>query len=146
MSKKRKIAVVCANGSAVIPSNAHSSDAGYDLTVIALVKDYGNGVYLYDTGLQLIPMDTDVYFDLVARSSLPKMGYMLANSVGIIDNEYRGNVMIQLYKFDPNAAPLSLPCRVAQLIPRRMLPVEFEETVETMTTTARGDGGFGSTN
>lgn len=82
----------------------------------------------------------------MARSSLPKLGYMLANSVGIIDNEYRGNVMIQLFKFDSNAPPLELPCRIAQLIPRKMVPIEFEEIVTVTTTTTRGEGGFGSTN
>ena len=74
---------------------------------------------------------------------------MLANSVGIIDNGYRGRVMIQLYQFDPNALPLLAngPARVAQLIPRVMASVVlFENRTKKKSKTDRDTGGFGSTN
>ena len=133
---------------AVAPTRGHPTDAGYDLTVLTIDKDYGNGVVRYDTGIRFERVPAGIYFDLVARSSLASLGYMLANGVGIIDNGYRGNLKILLYKFDPNAADLKLPARVAQIIPRQMQTrISFTETVDTpLDTTSRGTGGFGSTN
>jgi dUTP pyrophosphatase len=70
---------------------------------------------------------------------------MQANSVGIIDQSYTGEIMVPLIKIDPDAPDLQLPAKIAQLVPRRwhgLHPVEDETELETM----RGDGGFGSTN
>lgn len=151
---QERIYFVKEDSRAVVPARSYETDAGYDLTVIKVHKDYGNGVVLYDTGVSIRPHNEGVYFDLVARSSLPKRGYMLANSIGIIDNGYRGNLMVQLYKFDPNAEDLELPARVAQLIPRKMQPVVFQvdqkRYAKKRRTTqkdknVRGTGGFGST-
>jgi len=130
---------------AVVPTQSHKTDAGYDLTIIRVHEEYGNGVVLYDTGISVRPIDEDIYFDLIARSSLAKKGYMLANGVGAIDNGYRGNIMIQLLRFAPDAEPLVLPMRVAQLIPRKMQPVIFQPDRKRMKSSQRGVGGFGST-
>jgi len=73
------------------------------------------------------------------------LGYIQANSVGIIDQSYTGEIMVPLIKIDPDAPDLELPAKIAQLVPRRwhgLTPVDDETEMETM----RGDGGFGSTN
>lgn len=73
-----------------------------------------------------------------------KLGYMLANGIGIIDNHYRGPLLVGLLKFDPTAADLELPLRVAQLIPRQIISLDIQ-IVEDLDETQRGKGGFGST-
>lgn len=131
------------NINAVMPSKVRNSDAGYDIVLIEKVENYGNeNISLYDTGLRLKPAD-GWYFDLVARSSLHKTGYMLANAIGIIDSEYRGNVMAVLYKFDKNAPDLELPLRGLQIIPRISEHHEIVEVTE-FDETGRGERGFGS--
>lgn len=131
---------------AVIPTKAHSSDAGYDLTIVSVYKEIAQNLVLYDTGIKVEPSE-GLYTEIYARSSLMKIGYMLANNVGIIDNSYRGNILIALYKFDTTKPNIELPCRVAQLIPRLSVNVDvIVEDVKNITETKRGEGGFGSTN
>lgn len=127
---------------AVAPVKSDVSDSGYDMVLLEKVKEKG-AMSLYDTGIQVIPAP-GYYFDLVPRSSIIKSGYMLSNSVGIIDRSYRGNVMAALTKIDPEAEELILPNRMVQLIPRRIDHHPFVEVSEGEQT-FRGAGGFGST-
>jgi dUTP pyrophosphatase len=127
---------------AVAPRKAHPEDSGYDLHLIHLLK-VENGVYYYDTGVIVEPAK-DYYFELVGRSSISKTGYMLANNIGIIDQNYRGHIIAALVKINPNAPDLPLPSRVVQLIPRAFIHLEPIET-KSLTETVRGSGGFGST-
>lgn len=134
---------------AVIPAKAHPSDSGYDLTLIKVDKTIalpvGDGlVTMYDTGISVEP-PTGYYFDAVPRSSLFKTGYILANSVGIIDRSYRGTIKAALMKLDTRMPDLELPARVLQLVPRR-IEYMFTKEVEELTSTTRESGGFGSTN
>lgn len=129
---------------AVVPSKAYETDTGYDLTIISINKQIGENIILYDTGLRLEPSE-GIYTEIHARSSLMKLGYMLANNVGIIDNSYRGNILIALYKFDSTKEDIKLFTKVAQLIPRKTISVNVIE-VENINETERGEGGFGSTN
>lgn len=131
------------DSSAIPPTRARHSDSGYDVTVISKAKTFGN-VTLYGTGIKVQPPN-GFYFDLVPRSSIIKSGYIQANSVGIIDQSYTGEIMVPLIKIDPDAPDLELPAKIAQLVPRRwhgLTPVKRETELKTM----RGDGGFGSTN
>lgn len=129
---------------AVIPFKCRFSDVGYDLTIIDKVKTFNSSTTLYDTGISLsIPYG--YYAEIVPRSSLSKTGYMLANSVGIIDNSYRGRLFIPLVKVCSDSPPLTLPMTCCQLIFKKQEFVWMEE-IETLTDTSRGKGGFGSTN
>ncbi len=130
---------------AINPSKTHASDSGFDLTLLEKIKQIGD-IELYDTGIKIKPA-YGYYFDLVPRSSIIKSGYMLANSIGIIDRTYLGNIMVPLVKIDKNAPDLILPNRLVQLIPRQIIHFNFNE-VENIESeeSARGDGGFGSTN
>lgn len=127
---------------AVAPSKGDASDSGYDIVLLEKVKEIG-AVSLYDTAISVVPAP-GYYFDLVPRSSIIKSGYILANSVGIIDRSYRGKVMVALIKIDPDAEDLPLPNRLAQLVPRKIEHHAFLQTSEAAQT-ARGAGGFGST-
>lgn len=130
---------------AIIPSKAKFSDVGYDLTIIKKVKDLTSKTALYDTGIK-ISVKTGFYGEVVPRSSLSKSGYMLANSVGIIDPSYTGNIMVALTKIDDSAPDLELPFRCCQLIFRKHIYADIEQVEMDFDTTSRGAGGFGSSN
>lgn len=126
---------------AVMPSKTRISDSGYDITLISEKKRIGQTV-LFGTGLIVEP-PWGWYFDVVPRSSIIKTGYIMANSVGIIDRAYRGELMVPLLKLDDRAAPLALPFRAAQLIPRPIVHFPLTEA-DSLDNTARGAQGFGS--
>lgn len=125
---------------AVSPTKGRFSDTGYDLTVISEKRRFGNTV-IYDTGISVKPC-YGYYFDVVARSSISKMGYVLTNSVGIIDSAYRGNIMVALTKIDENAPDIELPCRIAQMIPRKLHLVNMLQVDSLDNTHREGDGGI----
>lgn len=134
---------ICKEG-AVVPNRAHYLDSGYDLTIIDVVKNYGK-TKLYGTGIKIQPPE-GIYFDMVARSSISKTGYILTNSIGIIDNQYRGELLVALTKIDDSKPDLELPIRIAQLIPRQWIDLQPAEiTKEELTYEERGEAGWGST-
>jgi dUTP pyrophosphatase len=126
-----------------LPTKAHDTDAGYDISIIGVAKIYSDRCKLYHTGLKIAP-PPGYYTELVARSSLMKYGFMLSNGVGVIDQGYLGELMVGLYKFDETAPDLEFPFSVAQLIPRQMHHLQVVK-VEKLRETDRGEGGFGST-
>lgn len=131
---------------AVTPCKARESDVGLDLTIISVHKTMRENVIMYDTGIKLgIP--TGYYVEVVPRSSLSKTGWMLANSVGIIDASYTGNIYVALIRADPDAEMLPLPFKGFQLILRKQnfVYVQEQDSIESLVHTARGTGGFGST-
>jgi deoxyuridine 5'-triphosphate nucleotidohydrolase len=127
---------------AVAPSKGSTSDSGFDLTLLDPAHRAGP-VTFYKTGIRVQPA-FGWYFDVVPRSSIAKSGYMLANSVGVIDRGYTGEILVPLIKIDPNAPELRLPARLVQMIPRQIIAAQLVE-VEAFDDTARGAGGFGST-
>jgi len=137
---------------AILPSKAHETDVGYDLTLVSLSNIVlVNGRYpdpqavMYDTGIAVIP-ENGYYVEVVPRSSLAKTGYMMANSVGIIDPDYRGTIKIVLVKIDKTAKDIELPFCGFQMIVRKLEQSSLTETTGDLPMTVRGDGGFGSTN
>lgn len=128
---------------AVLPSKQKTSDVGYDLTVIKVEKHWNNQTTLFDTGIKL-SVAHGYYAEIVPRSSLSKSGYMLANSIGIVDPSYRGNLFVALTKVDQSAPDIELPFRCCQIIFRKQEHFEIVE-VDSLDDTERGSGGFGST-
>lgn len=139
---EQRVLVKRVHPEAQLPAKDHVSDSGYDLTLIYEKKRVGKTV-LYGTGL-IVEAPFGWYFDVVPRSSIIKRGYILANSVGVIDRSYRGEIFVPLIKIDDDAPDLTLPARVAQLIPRPILHFPVAEARE-LSATRRGAGGFGST-
>jgi deoxyuridine 5'-triphosphate nucleotidohydrolase len=139
------IKVVKTHPDAVIPSKAFEEDVGLDLTIISKIKDFNSKTTLYDTGIK-IEVEEGYYTEIVPRSSISKFGYILANNVGIIDNNYRGNLMIALTKICDDAADIQLPFKCCQLIIRKQIfPNIYELEVNDLSSTQRNEGGFGST-
>ncbi len=82
---------------------------------------------------------------IFARSGLAtKRGLAPANKVGVIDADYRGEVMVALHNHSDIATTIDAGERIAQLAIVPFLKVEYEETDE-LSDTVRGAGGFGST-
>lgn len=130
---------------AVTPNKVRLSDVGYDLTVIKKYKQLNDTTALYDTGIQ-IQVPFGYYTEIVPRSSLSKSGYMLANSMGIIDNSYTGNLYIALAKIDQNSPEIEFPFKCCQLILKQQHFMNIIVQYDELETTHRQDGGFGSTN
>jgi dUTP pyrophosphatase len=128
---------------AILPSKGTELSIGYDLTAIAVRKTLTNRTTLYGTGLSVEP-PCGYYIEILPRSSLSKTGYILANSVGIIDPDYNGELLIALTKVDDSTPELSLPFTRCQLVLRSAEYYKICETTK-ITSTERGSGGFGST-
>lgn len=135
-----------ADEAAIMPSKTRESDVGYDLTVIKKVKDLNDTVALYDTGIR-IGLEHGTYAEVVPRSSLSKSGYMLANSIGIIDPSYLGNIYIALAKISASAPEITFPFRCCQLVFKQHVFVNMNEVNKDsdLGQSNRGSGGFGST-
>jgi len=131
---------------AIIPRYASEEAAGLDLHVL-LDKPYimkENERYMFPTGLSVeIPKG---YVGLVfIRSSVgTKMGVRLANGVGVIDSDYRGELMIATHNISGGEVKFESGDRLAQMVIVSAPQFEVEE-VEMLSGTERGEGGFGST-
>lgn len=88
-----KIKIKKLNDKAVIPTYAHATDAGLDLTATSIKHDFGKDVFIYGTGLAVeIPKG---YVGLIfPRSSNRNTEAYMTNHVGVIDSGYRGEVMV----------------------------------------------------
>lgn len=85
------------------------------------------------------------YFGAVfARSGLAKKGLRPANCVGVVDSDYRGEVMVALHNDSESVMTVEPNQRIAQLCVIPYLQVELEECTD-LDETERGAGGFGST-
>jgi deoxyuridine 5'-triphosphate nucleotidohydrolase len=130
---------------AISPSKTNWSDVGYDLSIIKKVKDINSKTALYDTGIK-IQLDFGYYSEIVPRSSIIKSGYILSNNIGIIDNSYRGNLMIALTKIADDAIEIKFPFKCCQLIFKKQIFINLEEVRDrSLDETKRNEGGFGST-
>ena len=127
---------------AVAPTKNNDSDSGFDVTLLGVEKNVNKNVILCRTGLKVKPPE-GYYFDLVPRSSIIKTGYMLANNIGIIDADYRGEILVPLIKVDDTMNDIEFPIRLAQLVPRKIHEMNGVE-VSNLDKTERSDKGFGS--
>lgn len=128
---------------AVIPAYSKPGDAGLDLVAVTEEWNEDNSMVTYSTGLAMeIP---EGYVGLVfPRSSITKTALNLANSVGVIDSGYRGPIMFK-FRYPEEGMVYDIGDRIGQIIIMPYPQVEFEE-VEELSSTERGEGGFGSTN
>jgi len=131
---------------AVIPSYGSDFSAGADLYAITdgdVVINPAETVMVH-TGISVeIP---EGYAGLIyARSGLAsKKGLAPANKVGVIDSDYRGEVMVALHNHGKISQSITCGERVAQLVITPFLKAEYV-CVDNLTQTERGEGGFGST-
>lgn len=92
-----------------------------------------------------IALPENTFGAIYARSGMAtKRGLAPANKVGVIDSDYRGPVIVALKNESDEVQYIEHGERIAQLIVQPYLPVIFTQQ-ENIGTTARGEGGFGST-
>jgi len=126
---------------AIAPSYAKDGDAGLDLTAYTLTDLKSEPFIEYGTGIAMeIPQG---YVGLVfPRSSVSKKeNFYLKNSVGVIDSGYRGEIKL---RFNRSEDRYEVGEKVGQLI-IIPYPTIYLEEVEELSSTERGEGGFGST-
>ena len=134
------------NENATVPTYASEFSAGADLYSCEDndVTIAAGETHLIHTGIAMeIPCG---YVGLIyARSGLAtKKGLAPANKVGVIDSDYRGEIMVALYNQSSTAQTVLKGERIAQIVFTPYSAAEFEITDE-LDSTARGEGGFGST-
>ena len=136
---------------AVIPKYETMGSVGMDLTAVS--KEYDeHGNVVFGTGLA-IQIPEGYYADLRPRSSISKYDLVLANSVGTIDADYRGELILKfkpsvyfgVNRGDDDGVMYDVGDRIAQLVILPYPKVSFVE-VDELSETERGTGGFGSTN
>ncbi len=129
---------------ATVPTYGTSASAGADLYAAESVRLLPGETVLVHTGIALeIPEGYGGF--VYARSGLAtKRGLAPANKVGVIDADYRGEIMVALYNQSAAEQTVEAGERVAQLVIAPVIQAEFLET-EELGETLRGAGGFGST-
>ena len=93
---------------AVIPKRETDGSVGMDLSTTGKFDKGTNNVYYWKTGLSVEPPE-GCYFEIHPRSSLHKKGWMLVNSTGIIDTDYRGELIVPLLPIYKNITPRNVP-------------------------------------
>lgn len=135
---------------AKVPEYKTDGAAGLDLCYCpdtepnAPIVIYDMGAHLVPTGLR-VEIPKGYVGKLYIRSGLAKNDHLtLANGVGIIDSDYRGEVMVMLSNQGMSHVTLKAGERIAQLIIERVPSVSIKVTSQ-LSETERGEGGFGST-
>lgn len=144
-----KVNIKKLNSKANIPTYGSTEAAGLDL--YAIIENETSSLFIpssatvkINTGIAIeIPKG---YFGAIyARSGLSiKNGLRPANCVGVIDNDYRGEIIVALHNDSSEDYIINNGDRIAQIVITPYLTIEPNEVAE-LSDTERGEGGFGST-
>lgn len=141
-----KIPVKKLSDSACLPHYGSSFSAGADLYALCEEDEtiLPGETKLIHTGIAMeIPEGYGGF--IYARSGLAtKSGLAPANKVGVVDADYRGEIMVALHNHSSEARTVSSGDRIAQLVIAPFLKADFFEA-EELCDSERGIGGFGST-
>jgi dUTP pyrophosphatase len=128
---------------------ATEGSAGYDLSSTVYKTILPGETALIPTGVRIAPESPDIVALLFGRSSLVKKNLIVANGVGVIDNDYRGEIKIALKNLGTESVEIEVGDRLAQLVflEAKHPEIIMVDSVEKFNTysTDRGEGGFGST-
>lgn len=132
---------------AKLPFRATEGSAGADLYA-CLEEDAviaPNERKMIPTGIAIELPDSGAGAFVFPRSSVSsKFGVSLANCVGVIDSDYRGEVIVPLINHSDEPYTVHNGDRIAQMVIMPVVPADYTETDE-LGDTLRGAGGFGST-
>lgn len=135
------------NENAEIPKRATNGSAGYDLCACIeedVVIKKGQIVKI-PTGISAEINTNEAALMIYARSGLAsKNGVTLVNCVGVVDSDYRGEIVVPLINLGNDDYIIEKGARIAQLVVTPVILPEIEEVSE-LSDTDRGSGGFGST-
>ena len=121
----------------------HDGDAGLDLYVLEDIHFDPGETKAIKLGISCEPEDGIAYY-LFPRSSISKTPLRMANSIGLIDGGYRGEIMAVCDNIKSEAYTVEKGQRLFQLVATDSSPIQYE-LVEDLEITTRGTGGFGST-
>lgn len=128
-----------------LPAYAHTADAGLDLFAAQDIVLAPGERALIPTGIAVAIPEGYAGF-VQPRSGLAlRHGLSFANTPGLIDSHYRGEIKVIAINLDPSV-PISIGRgdKIAQLVVQRVANALIDE-VEELDETVRGEGGFGST-
>lgn len=141
-----KVKIKKLNAEAIIPTYGSPYSAGADLYA-CIDEDIviePNKTVLVKTGLAM-ELDKGYVALIYARSGLAsKRGLAPANKVGVVDCDYRGEIMVALHNHSTEPQTVCKGERIAQMVITPYITADFEES-DTLSDTVRGEGGFGST-
>ena len=135
---------------AKIPNKTYNSDFCYDVVAIS-EEEIAPNVWKYRLGFKYEIILDDNYKDMnVAlsfrpRSSIWKTGMVLSNSIGTLDEMYRGEVCAIFYHVLPNMLRYKVGDKIGQIHLDLALPISFKKVDCIDNNTERKDNGFGST-
>ena len=124
-------------------SHFHPGDAGLDLFVIENQTIPANSTQPVPLQIACQNLDNKAYY-LFPRSSISKTPLRLANSIGLIDGGYRGELIGMVDNIYNKDFEIKRGERYFQLVAVDSSPIDFE-LVEELSESSRGEGGFGST-
>ena len=136
---------------AIVPTLGSAAAAGYDLYALYPCDLEPGDTWFIHTGLA-IEIPAGFWGGIYARSGLAtKRGLRPANCVGVVDTDYRGEIIVALHNDSSSLQHIDAGDRIAQLVFHQqctILPDEdgnIWQVVEDLSDTDRGEGGFGST-
>lgn len=127
-----------------VPTKAHSIDAGFDLKSRVLTSVFPKDTGFIPTGV-CVQIPVGMVGLLFPRSSISKTPLRMANSVGVIDSGFTGEIKVPLYNTsEVEIRDIEQYERIAQLVVVPIADVSLE-IVGELDDSERGNGGFGST-
>ncbi|VVB71275.1 Deoxyuridine 5'-triphosphate nucleotidohydrolase [uncultured archaeon] len=130
-------------GEASIPEYKSNGSACFDLKASQSIVLKKKAVTQVPTGLK-VEFPNDHVLLIFSRSGLASRGFIMANSVGVIDSDYRGEIKILLWNTTEEDFLISKDDRIAQGLLLKIDKTTFN-VVSELSSTYRGEGGFGST-
>lgn len=151
INEQLRLEVFRLNPKASLPFRAHNSDVGWDIHALLLSESgkaltktlHQRGVTMIPTGLVVRPPE-GYFIQVASRSGLAVQGIFVANSPGIVDPDYNGEIIVLLFNGSHETKYVTHGNRIAQLV---LAPVVSAGIVELKTkpkSVERGDAGFGS--
>ena len=132
---------------AILPTYGSAGAAGADLYALPegdpITINPGETVFIH-TGLSMAIPEGYVGLNFARSGLASKRGLAPANKVGVIDSDYRGELMVALHNHGDIPQTVEPGERVAQMVIAPVLTPEIVE-VDELSDTKRGEGGFGST-
>ena len=126
-----------------LPQYQTPGAAAFDLAAAADLVVAPGQLALVPTGL-IFAIPEHHFLAIVARSSLPKRGLIVANGLGVLDSDYRGPLGVALVNLGLEPYTIRHGDRVAQAVIAPVVQAGFV-VVQALDETGRGEGGFGST-
>lgn len=135
------------NDLAIEPKLGSEEAAGIDLYAASSSDIWiePSETVMIGTGLA-IELEKGTFGGIFARSGLAcKQGLRPANCVGVIDSDYRGELIVALHNDTKESQLVPAQSRIAQLVVLPYIKIEGIDLTDELSDTERGEGGFGST-